>query len=177
MGIVYGSGTILKRVYVYHTCFFSHRREYIEKTHRKIFSPHRNHDIHYYFSKLCLQHTKWRKKLFHVITHTKNLKEEVVIKTKISIISIIIHSLKHQLYLITSMLFVISVFFRFFWVTLIRGERPAVCRRVLTGICLKRFIKLIIKTLAHIQIFEKQKKYMCVLAFFHFFYYFCVWML
>ena len=25
---------------------------------RKMLSPHRNHDIHYYFSKLCLQHTK-----------------------------------------------------------------------------------------------------------------------
>jgi hypothetical protein len=34
----------------------------------------------------------------------------------------------------------VSIFFD----TLIRGERPAVCRRVLTGICLKRFIKLII---------------------------------
>jgi len=28
--------------------------------------------------------------------------------------------------------------------SLIRGERPAVCRRVLTGICLKGLIKLII---------------------------------
>ena len=37
-----------------------------------------------------------------------------------------------------------TVFFRFFLDTLIKGERPAVCRRVLTGICLKRFIKLII---------------------------------
>jgi len=25
---------------------------------RKMLSPHRNHDNHYYFSKLCLQHTK-----------------------------------------------------------------------------------------------------------------------
>jgi len=37
-----------------------------------------------------------------------------------------------------------TVFFRFFLDTLIRGKRPAVCRHVLTGICLKRFIKLII---------------------------------
>ena len=37
-----------------------------------------------------------------------------------------------------------TVFFRFFLDTLIRGDRPAVCRRVLTGICLKRFIKIII---------------------------------
>jgi len=37
-----------------------------------------------------------------------------------------------------------TVFFRFFLDTLIRGEIPAVCRRVLTGICLKGFIKLII---------------------------------
>jgi hypothetical protein len=37
-----------------------------------------------------------------------------------------------------------TVFFRFFLDTLIRSKRPAVCRHVLTGICLKRFIKLII---------------------------------
>jgi len=50
-----------------------------------------------------------------------------------------------------------TVFFRFFLDNLIRGERPAVCRRVLTCICLKGFIKLIIIH-THIQIFEKQKK-------------------
>jgi len=36
------------------------------------------------------------------------------------------------------------VFFLVFLETLIRGERSVVCRRVLTGICLKRFTKLII---------------------------------
>jgi hypothetical protein len=36
------------------------------------------------------------------------------------------------------------LFFLVFLETLIRGERPAVCRRVLTGICLKSFKKLII---------------------------------
>ena len=44
-------------VYVYHTCFFSQR--HIQKHEkRKMFSPHRNHDIYYYFSKLVVQHTK-----------------------------------------------------------------------------------------------------------------------
>ncbi len=36
------------------------------------------------------------------------------------------------------------VFFLVFLETLIRGEKPAVCRRVLTGICIKRLTKLII---------------------------------
>ena len=35
-------------------------------------------------------------------------------------------------------------FFRAFLDTLLRGKKPAVYRRVLTGICLKGFIKLII---------------------------------
>ena len=55
------------------TYVFSRIVTYKKYKKRKMFSPHRNHDIHYYFSKLCLQHTKWKKKLFHVITHTKNL--------------------------------------------------------------------------------------------------------
>jgi hypothetical protein len=35
-------------------------------------------------------------------------------------------------------------FFRAFLDTLSRGKKPAVYRRVLTGICLKGFIKLVI---------------------------------
>ena len=113
------------------TYVFSRIVTYKKYKKRKMFSPHRNHDIHYYFSKLCLQHTKWKKKLFHVITHKKNLS---------------------------------FVLFRFFFDTLIRGERPAVCRRVLTGICLKRFIKLIIiDTRTHSNIW-KTKKNTCVFS-------------
>ena len=110
---------------------------------RKMLSPHWNHDIHYYFSKLCLQHTKWKKKLFHVITHKKNLS---------------------------------FVLFRFFFDTLIRGERPAVCRRVLTGICLKRFIKLIIiDTRTHSNIWKTNKKiHVCFSVFLFFLLFLCV---
>jgi len=54
------------------THVFSRIVTYKKHKKRKILSPHRNHDIHYYFSKLCLQHTKWKKKLFHVI-HTKKI--------------------------------------------------------------------------------------------------------
>ncbi len=63
------------------THVFSHIVTYKKHKNRKIFSPHTNHDIHYYFSKLCLQHTKWKKKLFHVITHIKNLLWHTKIRT------------------------------------------------------------------------------------------------
>jgi hypothetical protein len=55
--------------------------------------------------------------------------------------------------------------------TLIRGERPAVCRRVLTGICLKGFINLIIiQTRTHTNILKTKKN----TSVFYGFYYFCV---
>jgi len=63
------------------THVFSRIVTYKKHKKRKMFSPHRNHDIHYFFSKLCLQHTKWKKKLFHVITHTKNLLWHTKIRT------------------------------------------------------------------------------------------------
>ena len=40
------------------THVFSRIVTYKKHKKRKMFSPHRNHVIHYYFSKLCLQHTK-----------------------------------------------------------------------------------------------------------------------
>ncbi len=53
------------------THVFSRNVTYKKHKKRKMFSPHRNHDIHYYFSRLVVQHTKWKKKLFNVITHAQ----------------------------------------------------------------------------------------------------------
>jgi hypothetical protein len=38
---------------------------------RKMFSPHRNHDIHYYFSKLCITHEMKKKVISRYNTHKK----------------------------------------------------------------------------------------------------------
>jgi len=45
------------------TYVFSRNVTYKKHEKREMFSLHRNHEIHYYFSKLVVQHTKWKK--FH----------------------------------------------------------------------------------------------------------------
>ena len=51
---------------------FSRNVTYKKHEKRKMFPPHGIHDIHYYFSKLVVQHSKWKKKVIsRYNTHKK----------------------------------------------------------------------------------------------------------
>ena len=156
---------------------FSRNVTYKKHKKRRMFSPHRNHDIHYCFSKLVVQHTKWKKKLFLVITHTKNLWNT---KIWIELLKCLLN-----IYIIVSMFeFVFdqpgelwnichfgTVFFRFFRYF---NKRRKTCR---LSSCINRHLSkrvYKINNYTHTYKYLKNKKeHVC----FSVFYYFCVWML